>query len=243
MKPTTHNEPPSTGQKVPHKTFMVPFDDHSLEALTAKTAIEEGMLKVAFNVFEVQMVTCDILLNNTQLLQELRNFDLIVYESFAACSPLVGDLLGIPRVIIIPSAPNSPASFFFKVPFPISYVPSRLTTFTSEMSFTQRLVNIGVHIFCQFFADIMFARSMGPLKEKYNITPEISYREAVGKAELVLFMADFAIEFPQPLLPGLHKLTYMYMYLVIALFNNMRVKPNLLYLRFTLPPIIILTVI
>ena len=46
---------------------------------------------------------------------------------------------------------------------------------------------------------------MGSLKEEYNITPGKSYQEAAGNAELVLFLADFALEYPQPLLPGLPK--------------------------------------
>lgn len=44
---------------------------------------------------------------------------------------------------------------------------------------------------------------MIPLKKKYNITPDISYSEAVARFELVIIEADFALEYPQPLLPCL----------------------------------------
>ena len=43
---------------------------------------------------------------------------------------------------------------------------------------------------------------MNALKMRYNITPERSFEEAVADVELLLIMADFALEYPQPLLPG-----------------------------------------
>ena len=205
VKPATRNEPPSSDQKVPHRTFQIPFDDEFLETLIVKTAMEEGMWKAMINAYETQRVTCELLLNNTELLQELRNsnFDLIVHEGIAVCASLVADLLGIPKVVILCGPPNSPDSYLYKVPFPASYIPSYSTAFTSEMSFAQRVVNVVAHNFFQFMSEFLSARYMGFLKEKYNISPEISYSEAVGNAELVLFPADFAIEYSQPLLPGL----------------------------------------
>lgn len=47
-----------------------------------------------------------------------------------------------------------------------------------------------------------FLGSMAALKAKYNITPEISCGEAFGRDELVIVASDFALEYPQPLLPG-----------------------------------------
>lgn len=47
--------------------------------------------------------------------------------------------------------------------------------------------------------DLIFAYSMSPLK--VNITPEISYNEAIANVELVIVLADFTMEYAQPLLP------------------------------------------
>ncbi|KAJ7354802.1 UDP-glucuronosyltransferase 1-1 [Desmophyllum pertusum] len=154
---------------------------------------------------ERQKIACDSLLNDTELLQDLTNFDLIVHEHFAFCSVLVAELLGIPRVIIVSDSPNSGLSPYFKIPLPVSYVPSRFSSFTDKMSFIERLVNLGMHIFSQVVSHVLFARSMSPLKDRYNITPEISYHEAFGNAELVIFHADFAFEYAQPLLPVISK--------------------------------------
>ena len=193
-------------EEVPHKTYQVPFDSTFIEKVVIKMAIEEGMLKAFFKMNELRRVDCEHLLNNTELLQSLRNFDLVVYEGAALCSVLVADLLGIPRVIIFPVSPNVPTSPFFQIPLPVSYVPIDMTSFTSKMSFTQRLMNFGVYVFSQFGTYFMFTTSMSPLKEMYNITPEISFQEALANYELLIIEADFALEYPQPLLPGLHNM-------------------------------------
>lgn len=203
VKPSSEKESRSD-EKIPHKTYQIPFDSAFIEEFVVKTAIEEGMFRAVIKMNELQRVACDHLLNNTELLQDLRNFDLMIYEGSALCSVLVSDLLGVPRVVIFPVSPNVPTASYFKIPLPVSYVPVHMTSFTSKMSFTQRLMNVGVYVFSQFTAHFMFASSMSPLKAKYNITPEISFHEALANYELLIIEADFALEYPQPLLPGLH---------------------------------------
>ena len=207
VKPSLNQKDSAHNGRIPHKTYghqALPRDFGSPQKVI-KTAIEEGALKAIMMINEQQKIACDSLLNDTELLQDLTNFDLIVHEHFAFCSVLVAELLGIPRVIIVSDSPNSGLSPYFKIPLPVSYVPSRFSSFTDKMSFIERLVNLGMHIFSQVVSHVLFARSMSPLKDRYNITPEISYHEAFGNAELVIFHADFAFEYAQPLLPGLLK--------------------------------------
>ena len=209
MIPSAENESRSD-EKILHKIVQVPFDrsDFGME-LVIRTAIEEGIFRAIIKLNEFQRVVCEHLLNNTELLQGLRNFDLIVYEASAACAVLVSHLLDIPHVVIFPFSPNIPRSSYFKIPLPLSYVPlSVMTTFTSKMSFTQRLTNVGWYVFYQFALHFMFERPMVSLKEKYNIAPEISYSEAVARFELLIIGADFALEYPQPLLPGLYDILF-----------------------------------
>ena len=53
--------------------------------------------------------------------------------------------------------------------------------------------------------DLLIGSTMNGLKVKYNIKPERSWQQAVGDAELVIITADFALEYPQPLLPGMNQ--------------------------------------
>ena len=180
---TFHRNESRSSDKIPHKLYQVPFDPGSLEEFAAKTAIEEGIIMTLINLTELQRVACDHLLNDTELLQDLRNFDLIVFEGSAQCSVLVSKLLGIPRVVIVAVGPSHGVASHYNIPLPVSYVPTRFTQFTNKMSFTQRLVNLGLYILNHLVLQILFARFSSPLKDKYNIT---SHREACVNDELVI---------------------------------------------------------
>ena len=163
--------------------------------------LEGNMLQLISKMGEVLTNLCESALSNMEIRKELRGFDLILYDA-DVCSVLVGELLGIPRVEILTNAPNMPFGFNHMIPMPVSYVPQFFTRFTDKMTFVERMMNLGEYIGSQLFMRLVFARPMNALKAKYNITPERSYQEAVGDAELVIITADFALEYPQPLLPG-----------------------------------------
>lgn len=44
--------------------------------------------------------------------------------------------------------------------------------------------------------------AMDKVKEQYNIKPDASTGESLGKAEVVLVQSHFALDFPRPLTPG-----------------------------------------
>ena len=214
-------------EKILHKTYQVPFDPNVIEEFVVKTAIEEGILRLFINLYELQSDICEHLLNNTELLQSLRNFDLIVNEAASPCAVLVADLLGIPWVVILPLSPNFPSAPFFQIPLPVSYVPLHMTDLTGKMSFTDRLMNLGAYVFSFSGMSALSAIYWSPLKSKYNITPERSYFEALGSFELLIIEADFALEYPQPLLPGLRhvlfcsrKILFMAIHSISLLFKS-----------------------
>ena len=194
-----------SSETIPHKVYQVPYKSGFIEEFLVKPAMEEGFIQLLTNMAEFQRLMCESLLNSTELLQDLRNFDLIVHEGIALCGILLGEHLGIRRVGIYQAAP-SPNSYFM-APSPISYVPIRITGFTDKMTFLQRVMNFVAYFALRVMSDRFFLGPMAALKAKYNISPEISCEEAFGKAKLVIIASDFAIEYPRPLLPG----TYMFM--------------------------------
>ena len=227
VTPSIANEKESrSDEKIPHKTYQVPFNPDFFEEFVIKTGIEEGILRLFINMYELQRVTCEHLLNNTDLLQSLRKFDLIVNEAASPCAALVADLLGIPWVVILPLSPNIPAPLF-QIPLPVSYVPLHMTDLTGKMSFTDRLMNLGAYVFSYLGTYALLAIYLSPLKSKYNIMPERSYFEALGNFELLIIEADFALEYPQPLLPGLRhvlfcsrKILFMAIHSISLLFKS-----------------------
>ena len=96
IKPAYSDEPASTEQKVLHRTFKIPYTEKDGEILVIKTSIEESMWKGLTNLIEITRVACESLLNDTEILHEIRDYDLIVYESLGLCATLVAELLDIP---------------------------------------------------------------------------------------------------------------------------------------------------
>ena len=216
-----------SNENIPHKTYQVPFDIDFVEEFVVKTAIEEGIFRLIINIYEMQRVGCELLLNSTELLQSLRNFDLIVSEAVSPCAVLVAELLGIPQVVILPVSPSISTVPYFKIPLPVSYVPIHMTGLAGEMSFTDRLMNLGVYVVSYLATYAMLTIYLRPLKSKYNITPERSYFEALGNFQLLIIEGDFALEYPQPLLPGLchvlccsRKILFMVIHSISLLFKS-----------------------
>ena len=190
-------------EKVPHKIYQVPYEPGFLEDSLIRLEFEGHKLQLLSKMGEVLHALCESVLNSTEVLGDLKGFNLIIYDSLASCAVLIGEHLSIPRVEILPAPPNVPFSFKHMIPMPVSYVPQLLIGFTDKMTFLERVMNLGVYLGMKLFIQISFERPMDALKVKYKIKPEQSYHEAAGDVELVIITADFAIEYSQPLLPGM----------------------------------------
>ena len=192
-------------EKFTHKIFQVPYEEGMAEGIV-KAVIENGAAswEVFQSLSEIDRVSCEALLNNTDILNSLRGFDLMVYDSVANCYVLLAEYLGIKRVEIITGSPNSPHGGKHMVPMPVSYIPQPFpgVTFTDKMTFVQRVVNLLMYMFGKFLTAVLIDKNMKNIKTKYNITPERSFGEAGSEVELLMIAADFALEYPQPLLPG-----------------------------------------
>ena len=146
--------------------------------------------------------SCEAVLNSTDVLEELKRFDLLVHDGpLSMCGPLVSERLGIPRVEILVTAPNYGLNPM--IPMPVSYIAQSMVGFTDKMTFMERVINLMAYLGNKLAMDLVIGGMMNGLKAKYNITPERSYQEAAFDAELVIITADFALEYPQPLLPGM----------------------------------------
>ena len=190
------------GDTIPHKVFQVPFKHGYLEEKLIRPALEENKRMAGWSAHLLHLTMCECFLNSTQLLEELKDFDLIVYDTFAPCAVLVSELLKLPNVVIAIAPPNYAFSIYHMVPMPLSYIPAGETGFPGNITFIQRVMNVGLYCLQHVLLEILFVRSLDALQIKYNITTRRGFKEGYGAAELVIFLADFAMENPQPLLPG-----------------------------------------
>lgn len=189
-----------SNETIPHKIYQVPFKYGHLEEFLVKAGMEKKMWQLMTTIRDYMQTSCEHLLKSKELLGDLRNFDLFVYEGLAFCAGLVAELYNIPRVLIIPGVPRHGG--FLMIPSPISYVPMGMTGFTDKMSFVQRVANLGAYVAIQLMFNFAFVGPISSLKAKYNIAPEKSTPEALSNNELVIMSSDVALEYPQPLLPG-----------------------------------------
>ena len=193
-------------EKVEHSIYQVPYKSEFFEYNVARLEIEGSKLQLLMKMSEAQITICERFLQSTELQEKLKGVDIIVYDSLAHCpATMLGERFDIPRVEILPLPLTADFVFNHMVPMPISYVPLLLTGFSDKMNFAERVMNLGAYFGGKLFMYFAYYRPMNALKVKYNINPERSYQEAVGNAELLISTADFALEYAQPLLPGMKK--------------------------------------
>jgi len=188
-------------EKVPHKIYQVTNKPGFIDEMV-QLELQGRKLQFMLKMSETLAELCEGALSSTQVLNQLKGFDLILYDSISSCGALVGELLDIPRVEIMPVSPITPFAYPHMIPMPVSYIPQPFLPFTDKMTFVERVVNLGAYIGFQLGTKFVKDRAMNALKVKYNIKPERDFRETVGDAEMVIITADFALEYPQPLLPG-----------------------------------------
>ena len=190
-----------TSEKVLHKIYQVPFTTDFFDALL-RLEIEGRKLELFMKKSTILSDLCESALVRKEVLNGVRGSDLLVYAGGIYCGPLVGEFLGIPRVEIFPYPLNILLDVYHGTPMPVSYFPQLLTDLTDKMTFVERVTNLFAYLGGKLVFSFLFDRTMNKLKLKFNITPERSFQEAVGDTELVIITADFALEYPLPLLPG-----------------------------------------
>ena len=190
-------------ERIQHKTYQVPFKPDFLDDLI-RLEIEGRKFESFMKKSGTLSGFCEGALNSKDMLDELKNYDLIIYYCGIYCAPLVGEFLDIPRVEIFPYPPNILLNAYHMTPMPVSYVPQLIKPdLTDKMTFRERVINLVAFLGGRLVLSLVFDRSINNLKIKYNIKPERSIQEAIGDAEMVIITADFALEYPLPLLPGI----------------------------------------
>ena len=213
MMVTSSSQKIKPSANIPHTIYQIPYKSGFLEDKMIRLQLEGHKLQFFSMLPEALASLCEAALNSTEVFNKLKGFDLIVHDGLAFCGVLISEKLDIPRVQILLAPPNSPRGFLHMIPMPISYVPQLFTGFTDRMTFMERVINLGGYLGGLAMIHLAFGRPMNALKVKYDIKPERSFQEAVGRAEMVIITADFALEFPQPLLPGMWNIlgkTYLY---------------------------------
>ena len=148
------------------------------------------------------MEICKSVTQDKYAAEYIKNSDMIVGEIQLVCSTLVAEYFQKPFIGILPGAIADSVMEPYYVPQPPSYVPQFGTGYTDKMTFWQRLRNaVEPKIFNPFYMKVIEDVSM-EYREMFNVGLDKRMTEIMGQAEIVLASCDFAVDYPQPLMPS-----------------------------------------
>ena len=195
--------------KISIKVYQVPyqpgFEEEFLEKSVTKAKHDSQNEVSAFqklnNFAELHANFCRGLLD----LEGIRDLkpNIIVGDSHFSCSGLVAEFFHVKLVLVCPSGLTHAMLPVFKSPNPLSYAPQPFTGLDDNMTFTERLMNVAGFLLANIIGRVFMFPAMDKVKQQYNITPQISTGESLGKAHVVLVQSHFALDFPRPLTPGM----------------------------------------
>ena len=158
-------------------------------------------------MFLTMLYTCDAMLGDKDVLEEIKDVDVVIGEFIYLCSSLVADKLSCPHVIISAFPLYQPMAYAFGLPLGPSYVPQFSMRLSDEWSFLDRARNVVQW----FFGYITYAQDLCPLygkvKAKHNITPEKSIQETLGRVDMIISQVPFGLEHPRPFYPSKYLLS------------------------------------
>ncbi|XP_029786980.1 UDP-glucuronosyltransferase 2A2 isoform X1 [Suricata suricatta] len=176
--------------------------DHRPTPLTLWTFFKE-LGRFLDTIFQMNIQTCEGVLNNTKLLARLQEgaFNVLLADPVTLCGDLVALKLGIPFVYTLRFSPASTVERHCgKIPAPASYVPAALSELTDQMTFGERVKNT-ISYLLQDYIFQSYWREWNSYYSKVLGRPT-TLCEVMGKAEIWLIRTYWDFEFPRPYLPN-----------------------------------------
>jgi len=147
---------------------------------------------------EFFITSCRALITHVKLhREELKEFDLMFRDTPPECGAIVSEMLGIPRIDIRPGMTMR----LYKDMSVVSYIPDIFTSNSDKMSFAERVVNLIFHTLTWVTIYQYYAR-FDELRKEFGVKEQRSFEDSLNNVEMVIITGHFALEYPQPILPG-----------------------------------------
>lgn len=179
------------------RSYATTITAEDLEELIIKEA--EGKLNfVERNNF--WKAACENLMKSSELLENLRQANLIVCDITSICCAIVTDFLNISRVDLAPTGFVDPyLSFIHNFPSPVAYVPHGSVKLPRKLFFLHRAQNLMLYILGYIMHEFVFMPPFEDLWRSYVKTSKFSSLSEVFRSTgLLLIPNDFALDFPRP---------------------------------------------
>ncbi|XP_066477476.1 2-hydroxyacylsphingosine 1-beta-galactosyltransferase-like [Tiliqua scincoides] len=153
-----------------------------------------------FTVLDKFLENCDLLLGNTDVLQQLQkeDFDLVLVDFNEMCGFIIAHLLGV-KYVVFSTGLWFPAEI--GATSPIAYVPEFNSMMTDQMGFIGRTWNLLVFITSRIITKLLILPKFDYLMEKHGVEPQKSMLEIIQGTSLFLLCHDMVVDFPRPSLP------------------------------------------
>jgi len=145
---------------------------------------------------------CEGILNDKELTTDIQHADVIIGDGLFICSSLIASKFSLPHVVVVSSTLSLPSMHTYGVPLNPSYIPQFKSTFADDLSFVERLQNICHWILVYWAFNYGMVPPFHDLKNHYNITPQETIYETLGRVDLIISQKPFILEYPRPLLPS-----------------------------------------
>nr|XP_033788724.1 UDP-glucuronosyltransferase 3A1-like [Geotrypetes seraphini] len=147
-------------------------------------------------------VQCDSILNQSDILNSLRNekFDIAIIDAFNPCTFLVAEKLELPFIAFFHGSIIN--AIQIGIPSPPSYVPVFFSRLSDRMDFWGRMKNCFSYFMSQVINFQAEAQFNSVIQTHFQAGSRPSLPDLQQKAELWIYITDFSIEFPRPLLPN-----------------------------------------
>ena len=185
----------------PHVRFF--NDSKTFSTITSGKQNTPLSAREQFNLlFTTQSSYCDEMLSDVELMKETNDADLVVGELWYLCSALVADKLSVPQVLISAAPLSTPSSFAVGMPAPPAFIPQISNDDNRMSNIIDRVRNVlqWMSLYWYYLQD--FCPLYGNIKAKYNITPNKSIHETLGRADLIIGQVPFGLEHPRPVHPS-----------------------------------------
>ncbi|XP_078380886.1 UDP-glucuronosyltransferase 2B31-like [Oculina patagonica] len=200
--PSVLSFPPS--KTVKHSVVEWPFDADYLEKIIATSSHSRSRLEIILHesrMWEDFFMTCcrSLISHVLKHQKQLTQFDLMFGDAIPDCHMLISDLLKLPRIDIKPAF----AMRLHRDLSLTSYIPEMFcgSNCNYKMSFSERVQN-SFYVLFAATSYKTFCASYNELKTEFNIMPARPFKDSFNMAEMVIIMGHFALEYPQPILPG-----------------------------------------
>lgn len=154
------------------------------------------------SISKLMAMYCEGILNDEELTTDVQHADVVIGDGLYICSSLIASKFSLLHIVVVSSTLSLPAMLAFGVPLSPSYVPQFKSTFADDLSFVERLQNIYYWILVHWAFNYGMVPPFHDLKKRYNITPQETVYETLGRVDLIISQKPFILEYPRPLFPS-----------------------------------------